>query len=161
MSDGDHPALPSDALCPVSSDTVASRLLRLARAQHAMLAADLEQIGLYPGQENALANLWEHGSLTQTKLAALVGVDASTICRTLQRLERAGYVLRTPGPDDRRTTVVSPTDSANALRDALADVYDRTEQRLLAALTDDERTQLSGLLQKMLDSLDHSPARTS
>ena len=75
------------------------------------------------------------------------------MCRTLQRLERAGYVARTPGETDRRTTVVVPTAAANALRDGLAGVYGSTEERLTTALTGAERAELGRLLQKMIDSL--------
>jgi DNA-binding MarR family transcriptional regulator len=137
---------------PIPSDTVACRLQRLGRTQHLMLSTGLERIGLHAGQEHALSALWEHGPQTQAALAARVGVDTSTMCRTLQRLERAGYVVRSPGETDRRTTVVAPTDAAQALRDGLAGVYGSTEERLTAALTDAERRELTRLLQKMIDS---------
>jgi DNA-binding MarR family transcriptional regulator len=139
--------------CPLPADTVGCRLQRLGRAQHLMLAAGLDRIGLHAGQEHTLSALLEFGPQTQAGLAARVGVDTSTICRTLQRLERAGYVARTPGETDRRTTVVAATEAAQALRDGLAGVYDRTEDRLTAALTDAERRELRRLLQKMIDSL--------
>jgi MarR family transcriptional regulator, organic hydroperoxide resistance regulator len=149
MSDNDH----NGSGCPLPSDTVGCRLQRLGRAQYLMLAAGLDRIGLHAGQEHALSALFEFGPQTQAGLAARVGVDTSTICRTLQRLERAGYVVRTPGEADRRTTVVTATEAAQALRDGLAGIYDRTEERLTAALTDAERTELRRLLQKMIDSL--------
>jgi DNA-binding MarR family transcriptional regulator len=149
MHDSDH----VEPACPVPSDTIACRLQRLGRTQYLMLTAALETLGLHAGQEHALSALWEHGPLTQAGLAARVGVDTSTMCRTLQRLERAGYVARTPGETDRRTTVVVPTEAADALRDRLAGVYGSTEERLTAALTDAERAELGRLLQKMIDSL--------
>jgi MarR family transcriptional regulator, organic hydroperoxide resistance regulator len=149
MGDSEH----VDFGCPIPSDTVACRLQRLGRAQYLMLSTGLERIGLHAGQEHTLSALWEHGPLTQAALAARVGVDTSTMCRTLQRLERAGYVARSPGETDRRTTVVAPTEAAQALRDGMAGVYDRTEERLTAALTGAERRELVRLLQKMIDSL--------
>jgi MarR family transcriptional regulator, organic hydroperoxide resistance regulator len=142
-----------DVGCPIAADTVACRLQRLGRTQHLMLSTGLERIGLHAGQEHALSALWTHGPQTQAALAARVGVDTSTMCRTLQRLERAGYVVRSPGATDRRTTVVAPTEAARALRDGLAGVYDSTEERLTAALTGAERRELARLLQKMIDSL--------
>ncbi|MGV9763640.1 MarR family winged helix-turn-helix transcriptional regulator [Micromonospora tulbaghiae] len=36
--------------------------------------------------------------------------------RTVQRLERAGYVRRVPDPDDRRATRVEPTPASLVLR---------------------------------------------
>ena len=150
MSD-EHPG-PADP--GQSDDRVTCRLDQLSRIQRSMLACGLEQLGLYAGQENALATLWEHGPLTQARLSALVGVDSSTMCRTLQRLERAGYVARTAGETDRRTTVVVATEAAHQLRDRVAGVYDDPEHRLVGGLTADERRQLAGLLQKAIDILE-------
>jgi DNA-binding MarR family transcriptional regulator len=150
MGDDDHGA---GVLAPPSS--VACHLYRLGRAQHAILAEGLEVLGLYPGQQNALEILAEHGPVTQARLAALVGVDTSTVCRTLQRLERAGLVSRCVGPDDRRTSVVAATEAGVAARAGLEAVYRRTEDRLLAGLDPAERVQFAALLGKVIDGLDH------
>jgi MarR family transcriptional regulator, organic hydroperoxide resistance regulator len=148
MSDLDH----SDDN-EVLPDSVTCRIHRLSRIQHALLASGMEEIGLYVGQENALTTLWEHGPQTQASLAARVGVDTSTICRTLQRLERNGYVSRTPSPTDRRTTIVTATARAELLRERLTGVYQRTEDSFTAGLSSAERRQLASLLQKVLDTV--------
>lgn len=51
------------------------------------------------------------GPLTQTMLANRARVQAQTMSRTIERLERSGFVARTPDPNDRRRQVVSLTEA--------------------------------------------------
>lgn len=47
--------------------------------------------------------------LSQTELAARAKVEVQTMSRTLERLEREGYVAREKHPEDRRRHVVTRT----------------------------------------------------
>jgi len=49
------------------------------------------------------------GPLRVTDLAELLGVDAPTVTRKVQQLERAGLVVRTTDPGDRRATRIALT----------------------------------------------------
>lgn len=67
----------------------------------------------------------EAGFNSQADLARLARVEAQTMSRTVDRLEREGLVERTPDPSDRRRHVLSITDSG---RRAFADVSSLEEQ---------------------------------
>lgn len=54
------------------------------------------------------------GPLTQRELAYRVQVEDQTMSRTVERLERSGYVERHRDPDDRRRIVVSLTTEGRA-----------------------------------------------
>jgi len=57
-----------------------------------------------------LSKLRQHGdSQRVTELADLLGVDAPTVTRKIQQLEREGLVDRHPDPDDRRATQIHLT----------------------------------------------------
>ena len=49
------------------------------------------------------------GPLSQTELARLARVETQTMSRTIERLEREGYVVRAKDSSDRRRHVVSRT----------------------------------------------------
>jgi DNA-binding MarR family transcriptional regulator len=53
------------------------------------------------------------GALSQTELARLARVENQTMSRTIERLEREGFVDRAPDPGDRRRQLVSRTDSGH------------------------------------------------
>src|SRR5262249_8943093 len=54
--------------------------------------------------------LRSRGPLTATDLARAVGLTSGGLSIALDRLERVGYVRRSPHPDDRRRVVVEATD---------------------------------------------------
>lgn len=72
----------------------------------------------------ALAN--EEIQRTQLKLGAMLGLDKTTLTSELDKLERAGLVMRVPDPSDRRVRTPVITDKGRELQkeagNALADV---------------------------------------
>ncbi len=57
-----------------------------------------------------LSKLYRHGdTLRVTDLADLLGVDAPTVTRKIQQLEKQGLVSRHADPDDRRATRIDLT----------------------------------------------------
>lgn len=87
---------------------------------------------------------------TPTLIADRADIHPATLTSRLDRLEQAGYVIRVHDPDDRRRLLVELTDQANKALEASIEVNSDAEKELLSALTRSERTQLSGLLRKLV-----------
>jgi DNA-binding MarR family transcriptional regulator len=84
-------------------------------------------------------------ALRVTALAELLGIDAPSVTRKIQQLERDGLVARQPDPDDRRATLIRLTPSGRrtlerVLRarrewyDRLFDGWDQADLADLASL---------------------------
>lgn len=87
------------------------RLLGAAsRAVERSWAQALEQRGLTHAGLIVL-HLLHAGFTSQADLARLARVEAQTMSRTVDRLEREGLVARSPYPGDRRRHVLSITDA--------------------------------------------------
>jgi DNA-binding MarR family transcriptional regulator len=113
--------------------TVSHTIFRLARA-HRMLASHLlREVGLRPGQELLMMQLWQAGPMRQNALAALFDTDSASMTRTVQRLERAGYVRRVPDPTDGRATLVEPTPASQGLRTKVEQIWQELERLTLGA----------------------------
>lgn len=96
-----------------SRDTAASELVGLTR-RHTTAAvlfhhALAERLGLGPTDLKCLDLLREHGSMTGSDLAVLTGLTTGAITGVVARLEQAGFVRRTPDPEDGRRQILSPT----------------------------------------------------
>ncbi|NNN02116.1 MAG: MarR family transcriptional regulator, partial [Acidimicrobiaceae bacterium] len=63
--------------------------------------------------------LYADTPLRVTSLAALLGVDAPTVTRKVQQLERLGYVAREPDPDDGRASLIRLTTSGQETVDRI------------------------------------------
>ena len=93
-----------------------------------------------------LFKLYRHDAtpLRVTTLAGLLGVDAPTVTRKVQQLERLEYVARTPDADDGRATRIQLTETGREIlervlaahREVLSDVFEpwsETELRTFAS----------------------------
>jgi MarR family transcriptional regulator, organic hydroperoxide resistance regulator len=110
------------------------RLLSTAArlVEHAW-AEELEKHGLTHAGMIAL-HLLDSGALSQTELAKRARVENQTMSRTVERLEREGFVTRAPDLTDRRRQVVSRTDAGRR-------VWERTrtlEAEVFPPLSDPE-----------------------
>jgi DNA-binding MarR family transcriptional regulator len=90
------------------------RLLSTAArlVEHAWVEA-LEQLGLTHAGLIVL-HVLDAGSLSQTELAKSARVEVQTMSRTLERLEREGYIAREKHPADGRRHVVTRTPAGEA-----------------------------------------------
>jgi DNA-binding MarR family transcriptional regulator len=64
----------------------------------------LTSLGLTPDQYTTLRTLSEHepGGLTQKDLTKLIASDQNTVAALVERMERCGWLARTPHEKDRR-----------------------------------------------------------
>lgn len=88
--------------------------------------------------------------LTPSEIGERILLPSASITSTLDNLERRGWVQRVPNPDDRRSLLIEITDEGRATADQLLPGIRQLERRALAGLTPRERTQLLGILAKVL-----------
>ncbi|MFF1465885.1 MarR family winged helix-turn-helix transcriptional regulator [Streptomyces sp. NPDC058330] len=113
-------------------------IFQLARAHRGHAAAMLRALNLHPGQELLLMQLFDDDGQTQAELLERVGLDHSTVSKSLRRMQEAGLLTREPAPHDRRVMVVSLTDAGRALREPIADMWRTLEQISARDLTVDQ-----------------------
>lgn len=68
----------------------------------------------------------------------------------LDNLAKKGFAVKVVNPEDARSKVIALTDKTKDMQDELEGVGDRLENKLTENLNQEEKTQLLGLLQKML-----------
>ncbi|MFJ8186614.1 MarR family winged helix-turn-helix transcriptional regulator [Streptomyces sp. NPDC096105] len=124
------------------SGPVSHAIFRVSRLHRMLAGMLLRDVGLYPGQELVMMQLWDTGPQRQTELAKVLDSDAATMTRTVQRLEKAGFVRRSPDPTDRRASLIEPTAASQALRRQVEEVWRRLEQLTVADMPADSRGRL-------------------
>ncbi|WP_440070998.1 MarR family winged helix-turn-helix transcriptional regulator [Streptosporangium sp. OZ121] len=116
------------------------------RGHRVLLANLLGEIDLYPGQERVMIALWDNGPQSQNSLARIIGIDVSTMTKTLQRLERSGFVSRRPDVANRRISIVDVTPRGHALRPEVDRVLAEVHRRMTRGLTARQIEELLALL---------------
>jgi DNA-binding MarR family transcriptional regulator len=129
------------------------KLMRVARAHRTMAASLLSQVGLHPGQEALLMELWDHDGRTQADLAESLGVEPPTVTKMLQRMENADLVDRRPDATDRRAIRVHLTPKGRRLKGKVEKLWAELEARTLEGLSDRQRSSLRSLLNSLEGNL--------
>jgi DNA-binding MarR family transcriptional regulator len=136
---------------------VVGRVSRVARRIDLAQRATFARYDLDPAAFDVLATLRRSGApftLSAGELMRTAMVTSGAITQRLDRLEARGLVRRGPHPDDGRVVLVSLTDEGRHLVDRVLPDHLATEERLLAALSAEQRATLAGLLR----TLDTPPA---
>jgi MarR family transcriptional regulator, organic hydroperoxide resistance regulator len=133
----------------VIEETLSYRLLKAMKTARANFWPVLADLGLHPGQELLLSQLWRQEGISQAELVSRLGVEPPTVCKALQRLERVGYVRRQAGKG--RTQMVFLTDAGQALRDPVEGAWRRADEAVVAGQTAAERRTLADLLGRIVD----------
>lgn len=85
------------------------------------------------------------------ELAHRLGVEASHVTRTVQQLQKSGYVTRVPDPDDRRAQRIELTEAGRKAVSSVRDAGARGMQMALSDWSTDELQQLATLFHRMVD----------
>lgn len=87
---------------------------------------------------------------SQSELARKLGQSESNICTLIERMESDRLVVRQQSLKDRRKRVLQVTEEGSRILEQVKAYHGSVSQRLLAALTPDQRRQLTGMLQILL-----------
>jgi len=128
-------------------------LAQICRAHRNLVASSLDQIRVHVGQDHVVHRLAIEEGITQTQLAEALCVDASTVTKTLVRLERGGVVERRADSADARISRVYLTALGRSLVNPVADIWRRAERRLVQNMSETERALLRRLLMQVLTNL--------
>ena len=105
--------------------------------------------GLTAQEANALRILSACHTLTQQKLASILGIDKSQMTRLVKRMEEQGYVTRTVNEQDRREKLIAATEKADAVRAMDLELTGHYYEWLLSTLEPAEREQFFITLEKL------------
>ncbi|MGH9414822.1 MAG: MarR family winged helix-turn-helix transcriptional regulator [Terriglobales bacterium] len=114
------------------------------------LAQALEPLHL-PVRDFFLLSVMRQQPCSQRELAAICGLDPSSMVPVVDALERRGWIVRQRDPRDRRVHLVTLSTDGRALHTCALALAKRVEAQQMSRLTETERTQLSELLRKLVD----------
>lgn len=101
--------------------------------------------------------LWKYDGLTQKELSDRVGTLGPGTAEQLLRMEKKGFITRTPSVVDRRKVNVYLTEEGRALKNKIMPIARRLNARALQGLTPQEIRNLHIYLARIRGNL--APAR--
>jgi DNA-binding MarR family transcriptional regulator len=114
-------------------------------------AERLSALKLTPPHAGILRRLSNAPGLSQRELATTLGMHASRLVAIVDEMESLGLVVREGNADDRRTYSLQITPKGMERLAEISRVSMQHNNALCAALTEEERELLAGLLQRVAD----------
>ena len=132
-------------------------LISLAARGFARLSeARLKPLGFGVGHLPVLVALQDGQAGSQRDLARFARIEQPSMAQMLARMERDGLISRMPDPADGRSSQISLTETARTrLPDACAALF-QGNRDALNGFTEEEATQLVGLLTRLIANLDRA-----
>lgn len=109
----------------------------------------LAPLGLKAGHASYLVAVCNNPGITQDHLARRIFINKSNVARQLAFLEESGFVERRPSPDDKRATLVYPTQKSLDAFPLIRQTFRDWEALVAEDLSPEEREQMLSMLTKM------------
>lgn len=143
-----------------TSEDVVTSLLTASRVLVGVAARSLaeaeEQVTVT--QFRTLVVLSAHDGMKQGSLAELLGVNASTAQRMVDRLTAAGLVDRQPNPRSRREVMLSLTDAGREVVDGVTERRRRELQRIVRRMPPERRSEVVDALRAFTEAAEEPDA---
>lgn len=132
----------------LTNQDVFHRLQQKSRYVTKLINTGLKDHGLFMSQWSILFCLGKFGPMTQTEIWSYLNVEAPTTTRTLERLEKSGWIIRNQGTD-KRERIIELSDDAKATFSTIIERVEIIEKELLQGFSEAEKAQLYQLLGKI------------
>lgn len=127
---------------------------RISRALTRIGDARFQELGFATAQLPVLSALKDGASLSQMELARWAKVEQPSMAQLLTRMERDGLIQRKPDPTDRRSSLVSLTETAEAKLPKGRAILQQANREMTSGFTKAEVATLVDLLQRVLANVE-------
>ncbi|MGW6690083.1 MarR family winged helix-turn-helix transcriptional regulator [Streptomyces sp. NPDC054961] len=132
---------------------VFGRIYRIAKTMGDEMERTYNRYGISRGEFDVIATLRRSGTpytLSPRELSATLMLTTGGMTGRLDKLEKAGLLLRAPDPHDRRGLKVTVTERGLALIDEAVAAGLEVQRAALTGLDEDEVRTLTALLRKLM-----------
>ncbi len=132
---------------------VKEKVRQLERVLAREVLNETECCGVSLPQRHVLLEVWRGKEISLVDLAAILGLDTSTLSRTVNSLVNLGLVSRVPNPKDRRYVLISLTKQGRAACDLIERSSDNFYRRVFTFLPKGREEQIIESLIILVDEL--------
>ena len=129
-------------------------LTQVIGARDRELTQGLREFGLRVPEWRALAALYARKHCTMSELADLSTIDRTTLTRTVDRMQEAGWLSRLADSEDMRITRLELTPAGRRLFEKIWPTVSRLNELALAGLSKSDVQLLHKILERMRSNLE-------
>lgn len=134
-------------------NTMSEAIFQLVGAHRNVVSRKIRQLGIYPGQEQILMQIRDHGEQSQNTIKEALAIDHSTVAKSVARLAATGLVQKQQSDADKRISLVALTDEGQEICHSMDTIWNEVESVATAGLTADERAAFLVLARQITQNL--------
>lgn len=119
-----------------------SKLRQLERELGWSLKNDIRCCGISIAQCHVLLEVGKKGEISIVELAALLGLDTSTLSRTIDNMVKAGWITRITNPSDRRYVSLSLTGPGQKTFTSIQEINNQYFTEIFQLIPEEKRRQV-------------------
>jgi DNA-binding MarR family transcriptional regulator len=132
-------------------DSLSDAFRSVARRLRQASVESLARWDLTPSQFRALRVLMRHDAMRPSELSEHLGIAPRSTTEVLDGLEAKGLIERRADPQDRRATLVVPTERGTDVGANIRSASGSEAERVFDRLSPTDRAHLARILRKLLD----------
>jgi len=126
----------------------------IARALDSISNVEFKELELTKGQYIYLVRICENPGIIQEKLAELILVDRTTAARSIQKLEKAGFIEKRPDVVNKKIKKLYATAKGQAKCPVILQEHAYSKGVALAGLSEEEQARLLELTERVRKNIE-------
>ena len=122
---------------------------------------EMRHVDMTSAQLQILGRLAQNEGINQAQLAGILDMEPITVSRHVDRMQAAGFVARSPDPDDRRVHLLNLTEKGKGLLPGMREIALRIFEEAQDGLSENERAVLLRGLEQLVCNLSRRPAEAA
>lgn len=131
-------------------DTLAYKFFAIKKNMIAASRQYFQEVGISFDMYIVLRVIYEAPGSKQREISEICDKDANVIVKTIDRLERMGFVQRVRDETDRRAYTLYVTEAGTKVAEDFSELFVERQEACLGDLTEEEKKELRRLLDKIL-----------
>lgn len=139
----------NDNMSLISNKKIICQLISFAMKHRKIMQNYLDETGVYHAQHRILMEISHHPKISQNDIARLMDVSSATIAVSLKKLKKEGYIKKEIDEGDNRFNNITITEKGHRVVNQSKIIFETTDKKVFEGFTEDEKTTLSFLLEKL------------
>ncbi|ETO93923.1 transcriptional regulator [Legionella oakridgensis RV-2-2007] len=114
----------------------------------------LKPYGITHAYTYFLVELYKQEGVTQAEMSKRIGIEQPTAVRTLDRMERDGFIMREQSSMDRRVVLIRLTDKGKQCQSTILRCAEQLNEVALKGFTQNDHLLLMQLLTQVISNLE-------
>lgn len=136
-------------------DELGKIFARVSRFHGSLVHNEVSKLGVGRGMPPVLGYIRDHDGCKQSEINKMGHVSPATVTVMLQSLERNGFIIRRPDPNDQRCIRIYITPQGSEISRLGKKAIENADREFFSCLTEEEQENLRLIMEKLARQIEN------